>query len=82
MRFPARKFAVFLWVGAAIVLASIWLDMSLLFSSPPGLTANESLQILLKGAVVPTIIDMSILIGAGAIIWLLGDIRDRLDPPQ
>jgi hypothetical protein len=82
MRFAARKFAAFLWVGAAIVAASIWLNVSLVLAPPNALSAGENLQGLLTAAVWPTITNVGFLIGLGAIVWLLGDIRDRLDPPQ
>lgn len=80
MRVAARKFAVGLWIGAVVVAAYVYVDLSHanLLGTPP--ETARWIEITIGGTYI--ILRSGALFVLGAIIWLLGDIRDRLSPEE
>ncbi len=79
MRLAARKFAVLLWVGAVILAIQIWYSFTR-SSVPINVPVSEFRLRLIVGDFAWTVFYSGGFFILGAIIWLLGDIRDRLDP--
>ena len=76
MRVAARKFAAALWIGAVLVA----IDHSLvILRTNAGITYTT---LLVAGALAFVTLRFGTLVVLGAIIWLLGDIRDRLSPEE
>ena len=81
MRVAARKFAIALWIGAVVIATYVYFDLSQV-SYPIGVAAATTrwYAITIGGAYI--IVRSGGLAVLGAIIWILGDIRDRLAPPE
>ena len=79
MRVAARKFAVLLWISAAVIATHMCLSYVTLSGSFT--QAPEYQREYLLETIVYIIMQAGTFVLLGAIIWILGDIRDRLAPP-
>lgn len=76
MRVAARKFAIILWICAFIVAADIAVQI---WCTPYGEASMSSFETAVAFTFL-LVRHAGWLLLLGAIIWLLGDIRDRLVP--
>lgn len=90
MRLPARKFAIALWLGAAIVLLNQWVQFPRVLQAAHNAHANNMAEAhailswdrLFLSTVLFSVIYAGGLFCLGAAIWILGEIRDRLAPQE
>jgi hypothetical protein len=77
MKLAARKFATILWASAVIVAVSLWADAAL--TPFPGYGPPEQYaQMLVLVTFAYTIAGAGLLVAFGAVIYVLGEIRDRV----
>ena len=73
MKLPARVIAILLWVMAVALVGDQLLELQRLHQMPE---VGDTFYVVLH--VGNALTYLSTLIALGAIVWLLGDIRDRL----
>jgi hypothetical protein len=74
MKFPARAIAIAVWLLAVVVAVIEWLSVQRALHQMPQMDDTYYL-VLRVGAALSYFAG---LFGLGAIVWLLGEIRDRL----
>lgn len=77
MKLPARKFAGALWIGAAIVMISLWGDIAIM-TYIGNVSAGQYALELVFVIFVGTIANAGLLVAFGAVIYVLGEVRDRM----
>ena len=80
MKVRARTSAILLWCGAIFLGVQIWIGFAYT-SYPINMPAAEFRTQIFIGDIGWTIFYTGGFFIVGAIIWILGDIRDRLAPP-
>ena len=75
MKFPARAIAILLWAMGVVVVASEWFLYTRTLGALLG-QANTTYVVALRMGSGLTY--FAVLLALGAIVWLLGEIRDRL----
>lgn len=86
MRLAARKFAVVLWIGSVITAIYVWMDISHSIAIMNTGASGSLGQVPMYGFAAIGFVQITIRSGGlallGVIIWVLGDIRDQLAPPE
>ena len=77
MKFPARTIAILLWILAVALAADQMLQFQKFREMPD---AGDTVYVVVHLGNALTL--LSALLALGAIVWLLGEIRDRLPERQ
>jgi hypothetical protein len=75
MKFPARTTAILSWAMGVTVVVSEWFLYARATSGFPG-QVNTTYFVVLR--VSASLTYFAVLFAVGAVVWLLGEIRDRL----